>query len=112
MDHQDWKPVIFSKPKKSIVETKKTTVVKKNLNSNSISNVNIKKMEAEDVKVEYIPKSIGKEIQQARTALKLSQQDLANRLSVKKNVINDLESGKMVKNNQFVSKVKRILNIK
>jgi len=110
MDHQDWKPVILSKPKKHIVE--KTTVVKKNLNSNSIVNLNSKKMEEEDVKIEYVPKSVGIEIQKARSLLKLSQQDLANKLCVKKNIINDLESGKMVKNNAFVSKVKRILKIK
>ena len=111
MDHQDWKPVILKKSvKKSIVEKKQ--VVKTNLNSNSISNVNSKKLEDEDVQLKYVPKSVGIEIQQARAAQKLSQQDLANRLCVKKNIINDLESGKMLKNNQFVSKVKRTLNIK
>ena len=110
MDHQDWKPITLIKPKKHIVE--KTKVVKKNLNSNSFININAKKIEEEDVKIEYVPKSIGIEIQKARSLLKLSQQDLANKLCVKKNIINDLESGRMIKNNVFVSKVKRILKIK
>lgn len=110
MNHQDWKPVILKKPKKHIVEKK--TVVKKNLNSNSITNINSNKMDGEDVKIEYTPKSIGIEIQKARSLLKLSQQDLANKLCVKKNIINDLESGRMVKNNAFLNKVKRILKIK
>ena len=113
MDHQDWKPVVFKNPKakKSLVQKKK--VVKSNLNSNSITNVNAKKLDdAEDVKLQHIPKSIGKQIQQARNAQKITQQDLANRLSVKKSIINDLESGKMLKNNQFVNKVKRALNLK
>ena len=41
----------------------------------------------------------------------MSQKDLANRLNVKQTVINELESGKMKKNNQFVSKVKKVLRI-
>jgi len=110
MDHQDWKPITLTKAKKHIVE--KTKVVKKNLNSNSIININAKKIEEEDIKIEYVPKSIGIEIQKARSLLKLSQQDLANTLCVKKNIINDLESGRMIKNNVFVNKVKRILKIK
>ena len=110
MDHQDWKPVILSKPKKHIVE--KTTVVKKNLNSNSIVNLNSKKMEEEDVKIEYVPKSVGIEIQKARSLLKLSQQDLANKLCVKKNIINDLESGKILKSNNVIRKALNILKIK
>jgi len=111
MDHQDWKPVILRNPakKKPIVEKKK--VVKTNLNSNSIMNINVRKIEDEDMKVEYVSKSIGKQIQQARLIQKITQQDLANRLCVKKNIINDLESGKMLKNNLFVSKVKKILKI-
>ena len=47
-----------------------------------------------------------------RTMKKMTQQDLANRLNVKKNIINDLESGKMILNKAFVSKVKRVLGIK
>ena len=70
MDHQDWKPITLIKPKKHIVE--KTKVVKKNLNSNSFININAKKIEEEDVKIEYVPKSIGIEIQKARSLLKNS----------------------------------------
>ncbi len=112
MDHQDWKTVILHNPtKKPIVEKKK--VVKTNLNSNSILNVNAKKVEDnEDMKVEYISKSVSKQIQQARLEQKITQQSLANKLCVKKNIINELESGKMLKNNQFISKVKSVLNIK
>ena len=110
MDHQDWKPITLNKPKKHIVE--KTKVVKKNLNSNSFININAKKIEEEDVKIEYVPKSIGIEIQKARSLLKLSQQDLANKLCVKKNIINDLESGKILKSNNVIRKALNILKIK
>ena len=112
MDHQDWKTVILHNPtKKPIVD--KNKVVKTNLNSNSIMNVNARKVEDnEDMKVEYVSKSVSKQIQQARLEQKITQQSLANKLCVKKNIINELESGKMIKNNQFISKVKGVLNIK
>jgi len=112
MDHQDWKIVILHNPtKKPIVD--KNKVVKTNLNSNSIMNVNARKVEDnEDMKVEYVSKSVSKQIQQARLEQKITQQSLANKLCVKKNIINELESGKMIKNNQFISKVKGVLNIK
>ena len=66
----------------------------------------------EIVKPLYIPKDIRLQIQQARCAQNLSQKDLANRLSVKKSIINDLESGKLLMNKTFIKKVKNILNIK
>jgi ribosome-binding protein aMBF1 (putative translation factor) len=107
MDHQDWKPVILSKKKKpeKIVEKVRKT-------NNSNQNINLKKLEADDVKLEYIDKSISKKISEARLHLKMSQQDLANRLCVKKNIVNDLESGKVLKNDQIIKKALKLLNIK
>lgn len=112
MDHQDWNPIILKslKAKKTIVDKKQ--IVKINPNSNSIGKINARKVEeSEDMKTVYVSKSIGKQIQQARTIQKITQQDLANKLCVKKNIINDLESGKMLKNNSFVNKVKAYLKI-
>ena len=110
MDHQDWKPVILIKKNKSVKTLEK--VKKNNLNSNSNQNINYKKLDGDDVKLEYIDKSISKKIVQARLSLKLSQQDLANKLCVKKNIINDLESGKILKNNRVIRKALNILKIK
>ena len=113
MNHQDWNVVNIGNPnlkKKHIVKNEK--VVKTNLNNNSFNKINTKKLEeTEDMKVEYVKKEDVKKIQQARVLLKLSQDDLAKKLCVKKNIINELESGKMLKNNQFISKVKKILKI-
>ena len=109
MDHQDWKPVILKKNKKleKIIEKVKVN----NLNSNSNQNINIKKLETEDIKLEYIDKKVSKKIAKARLEQKISQQDLANRLCVKKNIINDLESGKILKNNKIIRKTLNILKI-
>ncbi len=116
MDHQDWKPVILRKTKQQLQKqgnVKKEKVLNtKRPNSNNV-NVNLKKLDGDEVEpTKYVPKETAKLIQQARTMKKMTQQDLANRLNVKKNIINDLESGKMILNKAFVSKVKRVLGIK
>lgn len=116
MNHQDWKQIILSKNKSQLKkeEKKETVLANKKCNSNkSHGDININKLESDDVKAPgHIPISISKEIQQARCAMKMTQQDLANKLCVKKNLINELESGKMFNNKSFIRKVKNILKIK
>lgn len=116
MDHQDWKPVIFRKSQQQLKKEgkiKKEKVLNtKRPNSNNVG-TNLKKLDGDEVEPpKHVPKETAKLIQQARTAKKMSQQDLANKLNVKKNIINDLESGKMLLNKGFVSRVKRVLGIK
>ena len=105
MDHQDWKPVILRKNTKPINSTEK-------VRKKSIENQYLKKLEGDDVKLEYIDRSISKKIIEARVSLKMSQQDLANKLCVKKNIVNDLESGKILKNDKVIRRALNILKIK
>ena len=112
MEHQDFRVItIGSKDKKKANLNKQ--IVKKNIfNSSNIYNVNATKLEnSDEIQLKYVDRNIVKKIIQARTLQKISQQDLANKLNVRKSVITELESGKMLKNNQFVSKVKKILRI-
>lgn len=111
MDHQDFKEVVIHSKNSKLKNTKREIVKKNVSNSNNIQIVNSKKLENDDIKPEYVNKEDVKKIIQARTLQKISQQDLANKLNVRKNVINELESGKMLKNGLFVSKVKKILKI-
>ena len=114
MNHQDWNTVNIGNPnlkKKHIVQKEK--IVKTNLNNNSFQKVNATKLEnTDEMKVEYVKKEDAKKIQQARVLLKLSQDDLAKKLCVKKNIINDLESGKILKSNNVIRKALNILKIK
>ena len=48
-------------------------------------------------------------IKQARLNIKMSQKDLAQKLNVKVDVIIDYENGKAIPNNQFISKIEKIL---
>ena len=105
MDHQDWKPVILRKNSKHVKSTEK--VIKK-----IIENQHLKKLEGNDIKLEYIDRTISKKILEARVSLKMTQQDLANKLCVKKNIVNDLESGKILKNDKVIRRALNILKIK
>lgn len=112
MEHQDFRVItIGSKDKKK--NNLNREIVKKNIsNSNNIYKVNATKLEnSDDIQIKYVDRDVVKKIIQARTLQKISQQDLANKLNVRKSVITELESGKMLKNNQFVSKVKKVLRI-
>jgi ribosome-binding protein aMBF1 (putative translation factor) len=42
----------------------------------------------------------------------MSQQDLANKLCIKKNIVNDLESRKILKNDKVIRRALNILKIK
>ena len=112
MEHQDFRVItIGSKDKKKANLNKQ--IVKKNIsNSNNIYNVNATKLEnSDEIQLKYVDRNVVKKIIQARTLQKISQQDLANKLNVRKSVVTELESGKMLKNNQFISKVKKALRI-
>ena len=112
MEHQDFRVItIGSKEKKKANLSRE--IVKKNIsNSNNIYKVNSSKLEnSDEIQLKYVDRNVVKKIIQARTLQKISQQDLANKLNVRKSVITELESGKMLKNNQFVSKVKKALRI-
>ena len=113
MDHQDWKQVILRNPNAPLKkEAEKKNIVKKPIQNNLSGGVSFKKLDGDEVqKLDKVSKTDVQKIQQARLAQKMSQKDLANRLNVKQTVINELESGKMKKNNQFVSKVKKVLRI-
>ena len=58
-----------------------------------------------------ITKEYGLKMQQARLLLKLSQRDLANKLNININIINDYENGSAVSQNYIISKINKYLNI-
>ena len=55
---------------------------------------------------------LSKKIQQARLSKNMTQKQVANRLSIPVNEINEMECGKFIYNGQKISKVKRFLSIK
>ena len=56
-------------------------------------------------------KDSSKKLQVKRIEQKLSQQDLANKLSIPVTIINQYEKGTGIRNGLYVSKIKKFLNI-
>ena len=52
------------------------------------------------------------QIQKARTAKKISQKELAQRLNVKSDLINQYEAGKVKPDNRIIQKMGNILGVK
>ena len=94
MSHQDWDPIIF---------TKQPVVVKKNIPQIS------KKQEGEDYKLEN--KKIGSLILQARTTKKDTQESLAQKLGINKNILKRWETNLELPTNNDIAKISKILNI-
>lgn len=109
MNHQDWKPVVFTKNSQKIYsekqikeyeEKQKQKLEKKKEKENEIH---------KPAKVSY---ELKKALMQARLSIKMSQKDLANKLNVSLNTISDYENGKIVPNNAFIVKMEKVLNVK
>lgn len=110
MNHQDLKEIIIGKPKKIIGERE---IIPRNggpdLHSIKIEN------ETENFQLKKVPKSLAKEIMNANNIKKITQKDLAIKLNVSKDIINNIENGKAIydgKTKQLINKIQNIIGIK
>tara|TARA_E500000178_G_scaffold306339_1_gene318427 strand:- start:7063 stop:7422 length:360 start_codon:yes stop_codon:yes gene_type:complete len=67
--------------------------------------------ETENFIHEKVSLSLSKKIQQARLAKGMSQKDLATKINVKPNVIQEYESGKAIPDNKILRLIKKYLNL-
>lgn len=101
--------------KKNKVQLHKMNTKNNNINKPKVNySNNLIKLEKNDniVKQTKVPLKLGKIIQLKRTEMKLTQNNLAKLLNIDKNIINQLETGKSVKNTKVLSKLERLLKIK
>ena len=98
MDHQDWEPVILRKP---VTVTHKP----KPKGQNTLE-------DGEEFNVAKVSPELKKALQQARVAKKMSQKQLATLLNVPVQEITKYETGKIIPNNQFISRIERALGAK
>lgn len=118
--HQDWNPVVLKKSQKQLQEMNKgkvpTKIINnKNYQANSSSTQLSKKVLDENndnFKIETVSRNLSVQIQQARTAKKISQKDLANQLNTQVSVIQSYENGKATPDGVFLSKMSKILGVK
>ena len=121
MDHQDWTPVVLRNAKQVAAKAARETVDRDKTHAARSS---LRKLEG-DIKVsgsEEAPAAaklprlgavMRQTMIQARVALKLSQADLAKRLNMQPKIINELESGKVIAENEkaILQKVQRVLGV-
>ena len=99
---------------KEIVFTKKSDKP----NSSSHPRVEISKQDKALLNDDDVPKlkTFGKEngntLRNARTAKNLTQEQLANQINERKNLINQYENGNIVVDNKVLNKLRRVLNVK
>jgi putative transcription factor len=93
---------------RTITQVKKTT----GLNKSSIQPiVNMKKLENEEETFKHnsVSLNMSKKIAQKRASLKLTQKDLAFKLSLPEKTIKEYESGKAIPNHNIINKIEKIL---
>ena len=107
---QDWETVILSKPKNHSSGGSNTHKPPIKLTDEQIR---LNKLENEEiVEQKKVPLELRKKIQQARSGKKMTQAQLAQKVNVKQNVINEYESGKAVPDNALLGKLERALGVK
>lgn len=123
INNQDW-DTVYIRPKfskKEQIQRGQTETVKKYSTGNSnpsSSNLNARKLDEETDANSHKKDSMDfrQQVQQVRlalglTQLGLTQQQLAQKLNVKQEVIRDIENGTAIKNSALNSRLKRILKI-
>ncbi len=68
--------------------------------------------ETENFSHKKVSLSLSKRIQQARLAKGMSQKDLATKINVKPNVIQEYESGKAIPDNKILGLIRKYLSMK
>lgn len=107
---QDFEPIVFSQKTKPIINYNNN----KNKNSdnhNAKQNIIMAKIDNEEIKIPTMSNDMCKNIQQARCNKKMSQEDLAKKCNLPKDVIRDYENGKAVPKKSDLIKISRNLGI-
>jgi putative transcription factor len=95
------------KPNKNQIITEKKSSVN---NRQSNSNVDLKQIENEKIKLPKVTREMSIIMQQKRNELKLTQKQLATKCNLKEDVIKQYEKGTAIVNQNDLTKINRVLN--
>ena len=116
MEHQDWNVVTLHNPKVAKKNAKVDIQNKVNDEARAQARKNaILENETGPVKIDYVPTALGKEIQQLRLDKKVTQKDLAKVLCIQPSVIQEIENGKAIYNQEtkkVIQKIQREYGVK
>jgi ribosome-binding protein aMBF1 (putative translation factor) len=105
MFHQDWEPVVLTKKKSGDLSVGPKRVLgpthAQKLDENTENYKDHRK----------VPKVLADAIRQRRIELKMTQEQLAQKVNVRAGVVNDIESQRGVYEAPTVEKIKRVLGI-
>ncbi len=116
---QDWTPVTIGKPKSVEQQLKAGTLVKDikekqgaAKNTQTVSDINARKLEQEEIGHHKVPShSLQIQIQQARTAKKLTQDQLNTLCCFPKGTVASYENGKAIINSQQLQTMSKHLGV-
>ena len=121
MDHQDWSPVVLRNAKVATAKAPKESLVR---DKGHAQRSGLRKLESDTAvsateeapaaaKLPRLGAPMRQAMIQARVALKLSQSDLAKRLNILPKIINELESGKAIAENEkaVLQKIQKALGV-
>ena len=116
---QDWAPLILRKKQIKTTLDKQNAIRKGNCEvkakkTGKGENDKIRQLEQdmENLKVETVNKSLSKAIMEARTKLKMKQKDLATKVNVQPQIIQQYENGKAKPDIGVLKKLERVLKCK
>jgi ribosome-binding protein aMBF1 (putative translation factor) len=110
MQHQDFKQVYLGNQIKKQLQDRKTDKFSTLTHEQALTR-KLDSNELPDEKKKQISQTFLNDIVQARVSHKWSQKDLATQLNVKPDIIQKIESGKLVPNPQLFSNLKKKLGI-
>jgi ribosome-binding protein aMBF1 (putative translation factor) len=111
--HQDWKTVVMKPPKEAtqthaVAKTQGATTTQAGKPAWKVE----QQTDSEVGKpVNYVSTDIARTIIGGRTAAKLTQKQLAQRLNIPEKDIKEIEAGKAIENKGLLSRIKRALNV-
>jgi putative transcription factor len=116
---QDWEPLVLRRKQQKTKQDKQnaerngnTEIKTKNTNKGENDLMRKLDQDMDNLKVETVNKSISKTIMEARSALKMKQKDLANKINVQPQVIQQYENGKAAPDIKILQKLERVLKCK
>ena len=113
LDHQDWQPVVLRKKLEDKRPAEQRATDGKTVIQYASNHKEFQKLDSEDPDApKVIPLSTAKQIQNARCAKGMTQQQLAQQLAVNQNIIRDYEAGKAIPERNLLNKINRILGVR
>ena len=116
---QDWEPLVLRKKqikskldKQNAIRKGACEVKEKNTGKGESDKMRKLEEDMDNLKIETVNKSISKAIMDARTKLKIKQKELATKINVQPQIIQQYENGKAKPDISVLRKLERVLKCK